>query len=1612
MKKFYLIALFALVCNFASAQIESVAYRGAFAPAPAAMWTDSWTNWSPKTTEYADKATVVNVTTDITVNTTWTADKTYKLTGLIYVRNNATLTIQAGTLVKGVYTSSGTALIVAKGAKLNAIGTAAAPIVFTSGKTVAQGRSAGDWGGVVLLGKARFTSLGAANTGVNYIEGITSSVNTEYGGGSTPDDADNSGTLKYVRIEFGGFVFSNNNEINGLTMGAVGNGTTIDYVQTSYTNDDSFEWFGGSVNCKHLVAYRGLDDDFDTDNGYKGAVQFALGIKDPSIADNPVVSNSEGFESDNNATGVVAQSGWDATSCIFSNCTLIGPSGRGASSIASGHERPLRLRRASQIKIYNSIFQDFKTNYLYIDGSLTQGNATGGTLKFKNNIIAGTANSTYTSGVRGSSATTATAASELSSWFSTNNNSYVASTDILAAPYSASPLTDYTGDFRPGTLAATGASFDDSSLTPFLPQVATGTLPTVTNLSFCKGTTVSAALTATKSSSPATETTQAYTGVSLRWYTDNTTTVFSTTAPTPSTATVGDKNYYVAQVDASGNVSSRVALKVTTLAVPTVGLGLIKGAVDPITSVAAAPTLTVGQYVGTTTQFTYSVATSTDPTKSTYFWSVPSGANIISGQGENTIVVNYLNVPTGAGIVGSITAQVVNAEGCKGAASTLTILKALATAPTLSMYNKASAAPTTALTSFGQFAGTETPVTLVSSTVASATGYKWELPAGVNLVTGLTSPATSTTTYTAEPFLTSASAPTTVGTKYWVVTYKTYTGVDVNGVNTNIVTSTAEQKIAGASAAPKLFTFTIPAGSTAAVGDVFTFGGNTYTVRTALTSTGKSLVCTGANGVGFTLPSSSANTTGTLTKSDLSTINFTIIAITDATTGYEARSAAYAPYGTVIKSNLPSIIVNFAGASASTVNELYLGVKSLNGVGSSVKNNDTTANAVAIAAKVPGITYDVYTETVTAAIPTTVSKPANGGTNANSTYAVTSTTPSTATLLKVVSVTPLAPATLAMNNGSTATAITVISKMIGQGATVKLLAGTSASASSYSWVLPGCVTRVTDLTGANSITGTDALKSNVPYIFVKFNGTNPDAGVIYFGVKAVNNVGSSDSSAANTDITAPGNVGSTFKLLKLVTAVPAAPSALVLNNGDTFVPATDTKPATTKIVPITIISKLIGQGGIYRLSATVPATTLANYFTWELPACVTRVASLTENTVVGGLVSTNPEIFVKFNGSENPAAGVIYFGVKAVNNVGSSNSSTANTLASAPGNVGSTFKLLKLVTAVPAAPATFVMNDLASATPAAAVTDISKYIGEVTELKLTAAVSVLANSYTWYLQDGVNVTSGNTTRIGETNTYTSFSNVITVNFANVPVEPNQAVSLVLGVKAENGVGSSVTINTGANIGRTDKLLTLTGAAPVAVGIVAGSLKICATTASSVAYSIAAVAAKATEYYIEVLGCATCTITAGGETSVPVGSGGGLFIPAVANASFTVNYPAGFIATTTNLKKIVIVSKNNIGFAEKFLTLTNVGAICGGRIAPDEAAVANEFSVVAYPNPSSSEFTIETSAKGAINAKVYDMQGRLVENANSTQVGSSLAPGVYNVIVSQGVNTKSVRVIKK
>jgi len=456
MKKNYYVLVLLLVSFFGFSQITNTTYRGAFAPSPTPMWTDSWTNYDPQNTVYPTPT--VDVTTNITADTHWTACNTYYLRGQIYVKNNAVLTIDPGVVIRGDHTAVGAGLFVTKGAKIIAVGTATSPIVFTSDNAPGS-RNKGDWGGVILLGKASYN----INGGVNNIEGIAASTDTEYGGGATPDDNDNSGTLKYVRIEFGGYVYAANQEINGLTFGAVGRGTTIDYVQVSHANDDSFEWFGGTVNCKHLVAYRGLDDDFDTDNGYSGNVQFILGVRDPQVSDNPLVSTSEGFESDNNATSTAVS---PYTSAIFTNCTLIGPSYRltlpNGGTLASGYKRAARLRRNTQLKVYNSVFLDFQEG-LHIDGATTEANATANTLKWKNNILAGIVTTSKILQVNTGSTF------DITTWYNANANTTVASNaGLLINPYDVSNATNYVGlDYRPGStsIVATGADFSDTPFT-------------------------------------------------------------------------------------------------------------------------------------------------------------------------------------------------------------------------------------------------------------------------------------------------------------------------------------------------------------------------------------------------------------------------------------------------------------------------------------------------------------------------------------------------------------------------------------------------------------------------------------------------------------------------------------------------------------------------------------------------------------------------------------------------------------------------------------------------------------------------------------------------------------------------------------------------------------------------------------------------------------------------------------------------------------------------------------------------------------------------------------------------------------------------------------------
>jgi hypothetical protein len=343
---------------------------------------------SDKSTEAPNNGTgegdpnVVAVTADITANTTWTADKIYTINKIIYVTNGATLTIQPGTIIKGSKSTSGSgSLVITRGSKIMAEGTAQKPIVFTSGQPAGQ-RSSQDWGGVILLGKA------PVNQGDNnQIEGIGSgNTNALYGG----DDAnDNSGVMKYVRIEFAGVPLSPDNEINGLTFGGVGAGTTIDYIEVYRSGDDSFEWFGGTVNCKHLVSIGALDDDFDTDFGFSGKVQFGVAQRYPTIAD---VSGSNAFESDNDANG---SNNAPETSPVFSNMTLLGPQTNASTpNVNANYQHAVQIRRNSSLSCFNSVIAGFVEG-LYIDDSkvataaATSGNFTGGSLAFQNNLVYG-----------------------------------------------------------------------------------------------------------------------------------------------------------------------------------------------------------------------------------------------------------------------------------------------------------------------------------------------------------------------------------------------------------------------------------------------------------------------------------------------------------------------------------------------------------------------------------------------------------------------------------------------------------------------------------------------------------------------------------------------------------------------------------------------------------------------------------------------------------------------------------------------------------------------------------------------------------------------------------------------------------------------------------------------------------------------------------------------------------------------------------------------------------------------------------------------------------------------------------------------------------------------
>lgn len=394
---------------------------------------------------------VVSGNIDINGTTTWTNNNIYILSGFVKVTANDTLVIQPGTIIKGDLVTKGS-LIIERDGFLNAQGTAEQPIVMTSQKAAGQ-RSYGDWGGLILCGRAAVNAPANAGNGTAAGEAIVEGgVGSIYGGGANPDPNDNSGIISYLRIEFGGIPFQPNSEINGLTLCGVGNGTTIDHVQVSYCGDDAFEWFGGNVNVKNIIAYRNWDDDFDTDFGYRGNVQFALSVRDPQIADQ---SGSNGFESDNDASGSTATPN---TQPHFSNVTIAGPL-LFNSTINGNYKRALHLRRRTECSPMNSVYAGYPVGLL-IESTSTQANATGGALRFKNNVLAQMTDTLAT--VTTANPNNINAGFNITNFFASNNNAnYNAGTDL---GWNSISLTNPNFTLQPTSVLATGADFTDAYL--------------------------------------------------------------------------------------------------------------------------------------------------------------------------------------------------------------------------------------------------------------------------------------------------------------------------------------------------------------------------------------------------------------------------------------------------------------------------------------------------------------------------------------------------------------------------------------------------------------------------------------------------------------------------------------------------------------------------------------------------------------------------------------------------------------------------------------------------------------------------------------------------------------------------------------------------------------------------------------------------------------------------------------------------------------------------------------------------------------------------------------------------------------------------------------------
>lgn len=372
-------------------------------------------------------------------------DTVYILNGFVYVEDGATLNIEAGTIIRGDKDSKGS-LIITRGSKINANGTVDQPIVFTSNQPEGS-RNYGDWGGIIILGNAPINVAG----GTSIIEGGVDTPEGDgvYGGANATD---NSGILKYVRVEYPGIAFVPGNEINGITFGGVGSGTIVDHVMVSRSGDDAFEFFGGTVNCNYLIAHNTLDDDLDCDFGFSGKIQYAVVKRDPNFAD---ASGSNGWETDNDATGTTNT---PQTNPTFSNITVVGPIQNAGDIININYKRGMHIRRNSSTDIFNSVVMGYPSGVM-IDGSLCEASALANTLKVQNIVIAGHNNDFEVA---------AGSTFDAAAWFNTvgyGNSIFETTAEVM--------LTDAYNATSPNFLPAagspllSGASFDAAELADF-----------------------------------------------------------------------------------------------------------------------------------------------------------------------------------------------------------------------------------------------------------------------------------------------------------------------------------------------------------------------------------------------------------------------------------------------------------------------------------------------------------------------------------------------------------------------------------------------------------------------------------------------------------------------------------------------------------------------------------------------------------------------------------------------------------------------------------------------------------------------------------------------------------------------------------------------------------------------------------------------------------------------------------------------------------------------------------------------------------------------------------------------------------------------------------------